>query len=110
MNRAGARLFAALLVASPGVRACPCQGSSGPAAGVTTSTERLGASLTETTRFVPGAWRPRGQYAPLGPGEQQSSEDITAIVGYRPIVPLEISLETAVGHQNFTSPLFHTER
>jgi hypothetical protein len=77
---------------------------------VTTSTDRLGASLTETTRFVTGAWRPNGTFSPLAPGERQSSEDITGLVGYRPIAPLEVSVEAAVGHQMFTSPDFDTSR
>jgi hypothetical protein len=90
--------------------ACPCQGSSGPGASVTTAADIFGASLTETTRFVPGAWRANGDYARLGPGEQQSAEDLTAIAGYRPMPPLELSVEMAVGHESFTSPDFHTAR
>ena len=82
----------------------------GPAAGVTMSNEGLGASLTETTRFVGGAWHPNGNYGPFTAGQHESSEDVTAIVGYRPIVPLELSLEAAVGHQSFNSPDFHTAR
>jgi hypothetical protein len=74
------------------------------------STERVGASLTETTRFVGGAWSPHGRYAPFTAGQHEASEDVTAIVGYRPIVPLEVSVETALGHQSFNSPDFHTAR
>ncbi|HEX3597031.1 MAG TPA: hypothetical protein VHU80_18105 [Polyangiaceae bacterium] len=110
MRLARAALVAALWATSSRGFACPCQGSSGPAAGVTTASDRIGASLTETTRFVPGAWRANGLYGSLGPGEHQASEDVTAIVGYRPIVPLELSLETAVGHESFASPFFHEER
>jgi len=110
MTGSRARLAAALLFTSPEVLACPCQGSSGPAAGVTTSAERLGASLTETTRFVGGAWRPNGIFGPLTAGERQASEDIAAIVGYRPTPPIEVSVEAAVGHQIFTSPFFDLRR
>jgi hypothetical protein len=105
-----ARLVAALSLTCPAAFGCPCQGSSGPAAGVTTSAERLGASLTETTRFVSGAWRPTGTYGPLAAGERQAAEDLTALVGFRPLPPLEVSVEAAVGHQIFTSPFFHTQR
>jgi hypothetical protein len=90
--------------------ACPCQGSSGPGASVTTASDVFGASLTETTRFVGGAWRRNGDYGPLAPGERQSAEDLTAIAGYRPRRELEASLEMAVGHQSFTSPDFHSVR
>ena len=110
MSARTASLVAALCLSTPEALACPCQGSSGPAAGVTSATERLGASLTETTRFVPGAWRANGLYGSLAPGEREASEDVTAIVGYRPIVPLEASVEAAVGHQALTSPDFQTER
>ncbi|HEX4334269.1 MAG TPA: hypothetical protein VH062_00060 [Polyangiaceae bacterium] len=110
MKLVAAPLFAALWFTTVGAFACPCQGSSGPAAGVTSSNEVLGASLTETTRFVPGLWRPNGTYAPLAPGEREAAEDVTAIVGYRPIVPLEVSVEAALGHQSLTSPYFHTAR
>src|SRR5262249_40210652 len=67
-------------------------------------------SLTETTRFVSGAWRPNGTYAPLAPGERQASEDVTALVGYRPVVPLELSVEAAVGRQTFTAREFDSGR
>ena len=87
MTPGRAPLFAVLCLLTRGALACPCQGSSGPAAGVTSPSERLGASFTETTRFVAGAWRPNGTYAPLAPGERVASEDVTAIVGYRPVVP-----------------------
>jgi hypothetical protein len=70
----------------------------------------FGASLTEATRFVSGAWRANGTYGPLGPGERQSAEDLTAIAGYRPMPPLELSVETAAGHQSFTSPYFDQTR
>jgi hypothetical protein len=110
MKAPSAALAVALYSVSHVAFGCPCQGSSGPAAGVTTSTERLGASLTETTRFVGGAWRPNGEYGTLAPGEHQASEDITGIVGYRPIAPLEVSVEAAVGHQMFTSPEFDIKR
>jgi hypothetical protein len=110
MTPGRAPLFAVLCLLTRGALACPCQGSSGPAAGVTSPSERLGASFTETTRFVAGAWRPNGTYAPLAPGERVASEDVTAIVGYRPVVPVEFSVETAVGHQSSTSPDFHMAR
>jgi len=105
-----APFVAALCLLARSAAACPCQGSSGPAASVTSASEIVGASLTETTRFVSGAWRPNGDYGPLAPGERQSAEDVTAIVGYRPRPPLELSVEAAVGHESFTSPDFHMAR
>jgi len=64
---------------------------------VTTAAERLGASLTETTRFVHGAWRSSGAYAPLAADTRQWAEDITALVGYRPTPPVELGAEGAIG-------------
>jgi hypothetical protein len=110
MKRRGAALAAASCCWVHVAAACPCQGSSGPGASVTAAGDIFGASLTETTRFVPGAWRANGDYAPLAPGERQSAEDLTAIAGYRPMPQLELSVETAVGHESFTSPDFHMAR
>jgi len=110
MKRRVALLATAWCIWARAAVSCPCQGSSGPAASVTTPSDVVGASVTTTTRFVPGAWLPNGIYAPLAPGERQSSEDVTAIVGYRPTAPFELSVETAVGHESFTSPDFHMAR
>ena len=49
-------------------------------------------------RFVGGAWSPHGRYAPFTAGQHESSEDVTAIVGYRPIVPLEVSQRPGGGY------------
>jgi hypothetical protein len=80
--------------------ACPCQGSSGPGGSVTMQSERFGASLTESARWVHGAWRPHGEYASLTEGDRQAALDLTALAGYRPIPVVEIGAETAFGHES----------
>jgi hypothetical protein len=110
--RARARLFEvliAVLTATRAVAACPCQGSSGASAGVTTSLERFGVSLTESARVVHGAWLSGGHYSPLAAGDRQWAWDVGAIAGFRPIPSLELGVESAFGHQALTSPEFSTE-
>lgn len=97
-------VLALRLVVTAEVRACPCQGSSGPVGAVTTQSDRFGMSLTESARVVHGAWRSNGIYSPLAPDDRQSSLDVTGIVGYRPIPVLEVGAEAAFGHQSFYSP------
>jgi hypothetical protein len=90
----------ALVVLGGRAGACPCQGSSGPGGSVTTQSEHFGASLTETARWVHGAWRPHGEYASLTEGDRQAALDLTALAGYRPIPVVEIGAETAFGHES----------
>jgi len=90
--------------ANPDAMACPCQGSSGPVGAVTSQTDRIGVSVTETARVVHGAWRSNGDYAPLAAGNRQWSLDFTGAVGYRPIPVVELGAETAFGRQSASSP------
>ncbi len=97
------RASAALLLAAARAPACPCQGSSGPGGAVTTSMDRFGGSVTETSRFVSGEWLANGKYEPLAPGDQQLSLDTTVALGYRPIPAIELGAESAFGHQSVSS-------
>jgi hypothetical protein len=107
---AGRRLRAALALgfgvfaAARTSSACPCQGSSGPVSGVTTEFEKIGASLTETARIKHGDWHPDGRYTPQSAGERQTAIDLALIAGYRPIRPIELSVEMAAGHRSFSTP------
>ena len=49
--------------------------------GVTTQGDRFGASLTETARWVHGAWRPRGEYASLTEDERRAALGLTLLAG-----------------------------
>jgi hypothetical protein len=105
-----AALTVALVLIGSRAGACPCQGSSGPGGSVTTQSERFGASLTETARWVHGAWRPRGEYASLAEGDRQSALDLTALAGYRPIPVVEIGAEAAFGHESASSTYVSSAR
>jgi hypothetical protein len=97
-------LGAGALALTPGVRACPCQGSSGPASSVTTSEERFGASLTETGRVGYGTFSPSGTYRAYGRDSHESTLDVTGLAGYRLLPPVELSVESTVGHVSFSGP------
>jgi hypothetical protein len=90
--------------------ACPCQGSSGPGGSVTTQSERFGASLTETARWVHGAWRPHGEYASLADGDRQAALGLAALAGYRPVPTVEVAGETAFGHESASSTYVSSTR
>jgi hypothetical protein len=93
-----------LLAAASSSFGCPCQGSSGPVSGVTTEFEKFGASLAETARVAHGAWHPDGRYDAYSEGTRQTSIDLSLIAGYRPLPPLEASVEMAAGHRSFSTP------
>jgi hypothetical protein len=91
--------------------ACPCQGSSGPGAALTSQSERVGASVTDTVRVVHGAWNPYGDYSALGDGRMQWLVDFAVALGYRPAEPLELGVQLAYGWQSVSAPGgFHSER
>jgi hypothetical protein len=99
----------ALLWAVP-LAACPCQGSSGPASSVTARDERFGASLTETARVTHGTFSYDGKYRSLGPGSRETTLDVTGLAGYRPTPPLEVSAESAFGHDVVSNPYAPSHR
>jgi hypothetical protein len=77
---------------------------------VTTQGERFGASLTETARWVHGAFRPHGEYASLADGERRAALGITVLAGYRPIRVVEIGAETAFGRESASSAYVSSKR
>ena len=71
-----------LAIASAGGHglACPCQGSSGPGAALTSRFQTVGASLTESARWVHGAWDAKGRYGALSSASRQASRSATALL------------------------------
>ncbi|HVU05817.1 MAG TPA: hypothetical protein VHE30_28910 [Polyangiaceae bacterium] len=99
-KRAPAHLVAVATALAPAIAtACPCQGASGAAAGVTTEGDRVGASVAETARVIDGAFQSDGTYSPLKAGSRAWALDFSAIVGFRPISRVELAVETAAGRQ-----------
>lgn len=104
MSRALATALALGLLSASHASACPCQGSTGPGGAVTRRGDTWGASVAETVRTVHGAFRSNGDYASLDGQRAARAIDIAALVGVRPVRAVEVSLESAVGHQSFSSP------
>lgn len=111
MNRLlAAAAILAWVTGSLPAHACPCQGSSGPGAALTTRFQRFGASLTETTRLVHGAWDPEGEYSALGDGSMQWSEDYALALAVRPLDRVEAGVQMAYGWQSVSAPGYETDR
>lgn len=90
--------------------ACPCQGSSGPGAAITSQMNTYGFSVIETARLVHGAWLPNGKYTPLGSNNFQWLFDLAFGAAYRPIRHLELGLQSAFGRQSVSAPSFSSQR
>ncbi|MDF3069107.1 MAG: hypothetical protein K0R38_4708 [Polyangiaceae bacterium] len=82
--------------------ACPCSDDSGSFSGLVRQDERYAAALVATSRQALGRFDAFGHYAPLGPRERESSEELLLRAGFR--LPARFE---GLGELGYSSYRFH---
>lgn len=104
MKRAAWLPAAAILLGSLRAPACPCRGSAGPSAPLTSQTEHWGVALTQSTEVVHGVWDPYGELRELGADEHNTLIDVALLGAYRPLARLELAAQASYSRHSVVAP------
>ncbi len=110
MRAAGLAFGACLVLIARASFACPCRGTVGPGGALTTASETLGVSVTESATTTHGAWSALGRYSPLADDTTRTDLALVLAAAWRASRRVELAVSQGWGVQRLSTSAFHDER